>query len=269
MEAFIDFFNSKGMEFLTHCVSALLILLIGFYFANSMSKAIAKTMEKSNIEPTIISFLKSFINAGIKMLVIFTALVKVGFPTSSIAAIFGTIGAALALGFKDSLGSFVSGILILFNKPFKVGDYIEVGSNGGTVTEIQIMSTKLATIDNRIVVIPNIQMTTSTIINYSAQEYRRVDLTFSVDYNANTKKAKDIMLKAIEEHEDIDHDKEIFCRITSYEASSIDITLRVWTKTENYFKVKFDLLETIKFEFDEEGIVIPYQQVDVHIVERK
>ncbi len=269
MDSVLEYLKSLGLNLGENVIVAVLIVLIGFRVVKYVMAILVRTMEKANVDATLVSFLKSVLDIVLKGIIILSALTELGFPSSSIIAVLGTAGAALALGFKDNLGSFVSGIIILINKPFLVGDFIEVGGYSGTVKDIQVMDTKIATIDNRIVIIPNNTMTTATIVNYSAEEKRRVDLVFSVSYKTNLDLACNLILKELHNHPMILQDMDIFARVSSFEASSIDITVRAWCYGSDYFTVKFDLLENVKKAFDANGVEIPYNQIDVHIVENK
>lgn len=265
METIKTFLTTASVSAIMNVISAIAIVVIGTYLANIITKLFVKTINKTSIEPTLVSFLKSSVNTALKFYVFFTAATKLGFSTGSLVAIIGTVGAAIALGFKDNLGSLVSGVMLLFMKPFKVGDFIEVAGQIGTVESIQVMATNLLTLDNRSILIPNNTIATSTIVNYSVQDNRRVDIDFNVSYQSDVELAKNLIMKAAMNHELVLKDPEPFVRVTEYGANAIVITTRVWTKNANYWGVKFDLLEAVKAEFDANGIKIPYQQIDVHV----
>ena len=265
MESITNYLSNQGISLAGNVVGAILIVVIGLYLSNLLTKLFVKALQKTEVEATLVGFLKSIVSTALKFYVFFTAATKLGFSTGSLVAIIGTIGAALALGFKDSLGSLVSGILILFTKPFLVGDYIEVAGMSGTVKSIQMMTTNLITPDYRTVSIPNNTIATSTVINYSKSKTRRVDINFEVSYNTDVDLAKNLIMKCIMNHDLVLKNEEAFVRVTEYAASSIVITARAWAKNSDYWTVKFDLLEAVKKEFDANGVEIPYNQIDVHM----
>ena len=254
-----------GLSFGKTIIASLLVLASGLWLSKMVTKIAVNAMNKAKIEPTLVSFLKSVLNSSLKIIIALSVLGTLGFPTTSLFAIFGTAGAALALGFKDSLGSFTSGVIILFSKPFKVGDFISIGQYEGTVKEIQVMYTALTTIDNKVVIVPNLEMTSSIIVNYSQQENRRVDLTFDVSYDQDVEVVKQLISKVIEEHEKAFKEPIPFVRVSNYKASSVEILIRVWCKNEDYIALKFDLLEQIRQVFIENDIEIPFNQLDVNI----
>lgn len=265
MDAILAYIQGRGLSLLEDIIVAFLIVFIGFKVAKWLVSLCEKAMQKAKVEQTLISFLGSILTYGLKGIILFSALTRLGFPTGSLVAILGTVGAAVALGLKDSLGSFASGVLILFLKPFVAGDFIEVAGQGGTVKEIQIMNTILTTPDNKHISIPNNQMTGATIVNYSKEATRRVDIDFGVSYNTDIELAKNLISKVIMNHPMSLADPEPFVRVTNYADSAIIITLRVWTESANYWDLKFDLLEQVKAEFDKNGIEIPFNQIDVNI----
>ena len=265
MDTILAYIQSRGISLLEDVVVAFLIVFIGFKVTKWIVDLCIKAMQKTKVEQTLVSFLTSILTYALKGIILFSALTRLGFPTGSLVAILGTVGAAVALGLKDSLGSFASGVLIMLLKPIVVGDYIEVAGQGGTVKEIQIMNTILMTPDNKHILIPNNQMTGATIVNYSKEATRRVDVDFGVSYNTDIELAKNLISKVIMNHPMSLTDPEPFVRVTNYADSAIIITLRVWTESANYWNLKFDLLEQVKAEFDKNGIEIPFNQIDVNI----
>lgn len=265
MKQVLDFLITKGLYLLEKSFSAIIILAIGLYLSKLATKFIVKAMDKAKIEITLISFVRSVVSSALKIVVIISAIGALGFPTASLFAIFGTAGAALALGFKDNLSNFVSGIMILFTKPFVVGDYIEVSEFAGTVKEIQVMFTVLNTIDNKRIVVPNSQMTQNIIVNSSQEEHRRLELTFDVAYDSDVEKVKQVIREVILSHPKALQTPEPLVRVSGYKDSSIQILLRAWCENEDYINFRFDVLEEVKAAFDKEGINIPFNQLDVTI----
>ena len=187
---------------------------------------------------------------------------------TSIITTIGAAGVAVALALQNSLSNVAGGFLILMNKPFVNGDFISTNGNEGTVEDISILSTKLLTVDNKVIYIPNSMISGNTLVNYSREEKRRVDLVFSIAYEEDFKEAVKIISGVIAEHKLILSDDAPFVRVSALSASSVDITVRVWTKTPDYWTVYFDLIEQVKSAFDQNGIEIPYSKLDVNLKEK-
>jgi len=258
---FINYFLNKGQPIL----DGLIAFVIGWYGSKLLLHIIMKMMKKSSVDPIVISFIRSILDIALKVLVIVTAIAQVGVNTSSLVTVLATAGAAVVLGLKDSMTGVVSGMVILFAKPFVKGDIIEVNGHIGRIEEIQMLYTFLMTFDNKMVVIPNNELASSSFVNYSHEDIRRVDMTFDIHYDSDVEQAKKIILDVIAKHPMALNEPEAYARVSEYKDSSISITLRVWTKTENYYLLKDDLMEQIKVEFDKNNIMIPYQQIDIHI----
>ena len=184
---------------------------------------------------------------------------------TSIIAVLSAAGLAVGLALKTRLSNLDGGFIILFSKPFKAGDYIETNSSSGNVESISILYTKIITVDNKTVYIPNGKVADSLIINYSEQDCRRVDFEFGISYSEDFEKAKEIILSVADEYELVLNEPETLVRLGKQEASSLQIITNVWTKTENYWTVKYDMMEMVTKAFQEKGISIPYNQLDVHI----
>ncbi len=264
METIMHEMSTALLHFAKNLIGSVVILVVGLYLAKIITRICTNAMVKAKLELTVVSFLKSVISSVLKIIVALSVLSTLGFPTTSLVAIFGTAGAAFALGFKDTLGSFMSGIIILFSKPFKVGDYVLVNQVEGNVKEIQVMYTILTTIDNKVVIVPNSKMTTNIVINYSNQEHRRLDITFDVAYDSNIDLVKEVIHQVINEQSTALKEPAPFVRVSNYLDSSIEILVRVWCKNQDYLNLKFDLLEQIKVAFDKHDIEIPYNRIDVN-----
>lgn len=258
----IQYFKDKGQPL----IDALLVFVIGWYLAKLLLYIIIRMIKKSSVDPIVVSFIKSILDIIFKVLVIVTAIAQLGVNTTSLVTVLATGGAAIVLGLKDSMTGVVSGIIILFTKPFTKGDIIEVKNYIGKIERIELLYTFLLTFDNKLVVIPNNELASSTFVNYSHEDIRRVDMTLQVHYDSDVEKVKRIVMDVIERHELSLKEPEPYVRVSEYQDHAIAINLRVWTKTDDYYLLKDDLIELIKEEFDRNGVVIPYQQLDVHIM---
>ena len=227
---------------------------------------IDRTMTRLKVEPTVHKFTHSCLKV---LMWIITGLVVAGyleFPVNSLVTVLGVIGVALSLSLQGSLSNLAGGITVMATRPFAVGDYVEAGGVSGTVTEIGLVYTKLKTIDNKSIFIPNGEISGEKIINYNKQEQRRVDLTFTVSYDDDPEQVKEIMRRVIGAHPKALFTPEPFVRTTSLGESSVGYTLRVWCATEDYWDLYYDLLEQIRAAFDREGIELTYNHLNVHIM---
>ena len=242
-----------------------LAIVIGFKIINKLSKRFINLAEKRNVDMTLIKFIKSFISYTLKILLV---LIIAGsywkLELSGLAAIVASAGVAIGLALQGSLSNFAGGFIILLLRPFKVGDYIQTGQFEGTVEQIGVFYTNLATIDNKLVMIPNGTLSNGSLINYSAKETRRVDLVFSVAYDSDLLKVRKVLKEIVDNHKLILSKPDPFIGLIQHNASSLDFAVRVWVKNSDYWPVYFDLLETVKTRFDKEGIDIPYPQMDLH-----
>lgn len=250
---------------LIHLGQALLIILIGYIISKVVSKFIMRAIQKSNHDEIILNFFHTCLRVGFGIVVAMMALSQLGVNVTSLLAVFTTVSAAIALALKDTLAEIVDGMKIMFSRPFVKGDVIEVDGVTGKIQEISLLYTFLLTLDNKRIVIPNSTMANSRLINYSSEPYRRVDLTFDVGYDCSIDHVKDVIHDVVISNPLCAREQEPFVRLTQYKDSSITFSLRAWTKTENYEEFKFNIVEEIKKKFDEEGIDIPYPQLDVHI----
>lgn len=259
----LTFLGKYALKF----VVSVLIFVIGKWIIDKLMIVLTKVLSKSKMDNMLVSFLKNAVKTMLLIFVIVAALSNLGIETTSFVAILGAMGLAIGMAFKDTFGNIGAGVLIIFFRPFKIGDFIEAGGTSGNVRELNLFSTYILTTDNKTVIIPNSQIIGSTIINYSLQEFRRVDLVFSIDYGDSIKKAKDIIISAASTNQLIIHnipDKQPFVGVLTLGDSSVDIAARFWVKTENYWQVFFEMQEKIKVAFDENGISIPFPQVVNH-----
>ena len=246
-------------------IVAIIIFAIGRKLINLLVKLLDKSFRKSSMDLGVIKFLNSFIRISLNIVLIVVIAGFVGLETTSLATIIGSAGLAIGLSLQGSLSNFAGGVLVLILKPFTIGDYIISGSNEGVVKGIDIFYTRLLTADNKLVVIPNGALSNSPITNVSNQDIRRVDIVVGVDYSEDIRKVKNLLSDIANNYELIEKDKGVDIFVDELASSSVNIGFRVWAKTENYWKVKWDMNENIKYEFDKAGISIPFDQLDVSI----
>jgi small conductance mechanosensitive channel len=246
-------------------ISATVVLVAGIWAAKLIKKLVVSIMEKKEIEPMLISFASSITYIALIAFVIIAALGQLGIQTTSFIAIIGAAGLAIGLSLQASLSNFASGVMIIFFRPFKVGDFVEAGGVSGVVEGIQIFSTQMRTGDNKAIIVPNSSITNSNITNYSAKDERRVDLVFGIGYDDDIKQAKKVLQDIVKKEKRILKDPEPVIAVSELADSSVNFVVRPWVKTGDYWGVYFDLTEAVKLRFDKEGISIPYPQQDVHM----
>jgi small conductance mechanosensitive channel len=247
-------------------IAALAILIIGRWVAMMVRRGVRRMMEQSGADPIIIGFVTSITYIALLAFVVIAALGQLGIQTTSFIAILGAAGLAVGLALQGSLANFAAGFLMIIFRPFRVGDFIEGAGVAGVVESIQIFTTTLRTGDNKTIIIPNAKLSGDNIINYSAKETRRVDMTVGVAYDADLSKVKHVLNDIIAKESRIHADPAPQVAVAELADSSVNFVVRVWTNTADYWGVKFDITETIKNRFDEEGIGIPFPQRDIHIV---
>lgn len=245
---------------------ALLILVIGFWLARVLSKGLERLLKARKTDPGLVTFLRSLTSIGIKILVLISAITQLGVEMTSFVALLGAAGLAIGMAFSGTLSNFAGGVMILFFKPFKVGDYVDLGGVEGSVQEIQIFNTIMTTVDNKTIIMPNGPVANGTIINYTKADKRRVDWSFGIAYGDDLKQAKDLLHSFIEDDKRILKDPESFVGLGELADSSVNITVRAWVKTEDYWPVFFDMNERVYTEFDKVGLNIPFPQLDVNLV---
>jgi len=268
-QPYVDQGISLAMVYGPKLILAILTLVIGLWIINSFTRVLEKGFERSAMELTLAKFLKNFVNTGLKALLLISVASMVGIETTSFIAVLGAAGLAVGLALQGSLGNFAGGVLILLFKPFKVGDFIEAQGQMGTVKGIEIFNTIMTTGDNKTIIIPNGGLSNGTIVNFSRQETRRVDIVFGIGYDDDLKKAKEILTALITNDERILKDPAPLVVISSLGDSSVNITTRSWVQAGDYWGVYFDLMENTKLAFDDAGVSIPYPQQDVHLYQEK
>lgn len=261
----VDYF--RGI--LPSLIIAVIVLVIGILASRIMSRIIAKGMKKSNMDNAAQAFLVSVIRIVLYAVVVIMVLSVLNVPMSSVITILGAAGLAASLALQNCLTNLCGGFIILFSKPFSAGDTVELDGTVGTVEAIGILYTKLNTFDGKTILIPNGNVTSARLINYTETPTRRVDLTFDISYNADFNLARSLILTAAMENPLIMKNPAPVVRMAAHKESAIAIDVRVWVKNEDFMEVSYTLNETVKRIFDRSGIEIPYNQLDVHIIDRK
>jgi small conductance mechanosensitive channel len=256
-----DFALSYGPKI----IGAIAILVLGRISVGIFTSIVGRLMKKGNVDPTLTKFAISMAKIALMTFIIISALGALGVQTASFIAIIGAAGLAVGFALQGSLSNFASGVMLIIFRPFKSGDYVEAGGTSGSVESIQIFNTTLKTPDNKVVIVPNSQITSDKIVNYSAMDKRRIDFVFGIGYDDNIKKAKDILEKIIAEDDRILKDPAPVVAVLELGDSSVNFAVRPWVNTADYWAVFFDITEKVKLTFDENNISIPYPQRDVHI----
>ena len=246
---------------------ALMLLVVGLLVISILKKSVKKTTIKSRkIDNSASAFVTSIVGLVAYVFLMLIVIASLGFSTDSIVTAFASVMLAIALGLQDTLASLANGILLIFTKPFKAGDFVEVAGVSGTVKEIKLFSVKIVTTDNLTVVVPNNTVFGSTIINYSQNPTRRLDLKIPVAYGTNVEEVKNLLLGLVNNDTRVKNTPAPFCRLTEWGDSSLNFTLRVWADSKDFWGLKFDLLENILMVFEENNIEIPYNKLDVQII---
>lgn len=244
---------------------ALLIFIVGRIVVGVIVSTFIKLMGKSKYDPMLVNFLGSILRAVLMLVVIIASLNQLSVDTTSLVAIIGAAGLAIGLSLQDSLKNFAAGVMLLVFKPIRSGDFVDAGGTSGTVQNIGIFTTTLNTPDNKEVIVPNGRIYGDNITNYSAKETRRVDMVFGIGYDDDILKAKNILLELTEQDDRILKDPAPVVVVAELGDSSVNFAVRPWAKTADFWGVKFDFTEKVKLRFDEEGISIPFPQMDVHV----
>lgn len=255
-----------GMQFIT----AIVVLIVGLFVIKWITKAVVRLMKKGNVNESLIPFLKTLTNIGLKAMLIISVMGMVGIQMTSFIAVLGAAGLAVGMALSGTLQNFAGGVMILLFKPYEVGHFIEAQGFMGTVKEIQIFTTVLTTPDNRKVIIPNSPLATGSITNFSAMPTRRIDFSFGIGYGDDMDKAKKILLKMAEKDDRVlKEDNPPQVMVEALGDSSVNLKLRTWVKSEDYWSLFFDITENVKKQFDAAQISIPFPQQDVHLYNHK
>lgn len=253
--------QTKGLELL----AALAVLLIGLWLAKWLTRTLERAMTRANMEVTLRGFLRNIAYAAMVVVVVVAALQQVGVPMTSVLAVLGAAGLAIGLALKDSLSNIASGVMLIVLRPFRAGDYVQAAGVEGTVEQIRVFQTRLRTIDNRVIVLPNSLITTAVIVNFTANPKRRIDLTVGVGYDDDLKTAKETLLALAKAHANVLADPSPEVLVTALAESSVNLELRAWVKTDQLLRTKSDLTEAIRNDLIGKGLNIPYPQRDLHV----
>lgn len=257
--------TESTLQLVVRIILAILIFVIGRWLAKKIVHVAHGIMARGKLEETVASFLSRLLYGVLLIIVILAALSKVGVQTTSVVAILGGAALAVGLALKDQLSNFAAGILIVLFRPFVRGDYVQISSYSGTVTDISLINTHITTINNHDVVIPNSDISTSAIINYTKLPHRRVDVTVGIGYDANIKVAKEVLLATAKANPLSFSDPEPVVRVTNLGDNSVDLTLNVWSSNDDWYALQCQLLEEFKLALDEHNIDIPYPQRNIHV----
>ncbi len=259
----LDLVN-KIIDKIPSLIIAVALIFIGLFLAKFISKLIVKALKAKHVDPSVYNFIKRSVSVLIKGGFILSAL-SMFFNIGSLVTAIGAAGVAASLGLQDSVAQFASGIQILLNHPFKNGDFVEVNGIQGNVADIRFMNTVITTVDNKRIIIPNSHITTNHIINYSAENIRRIDLIYSIGYTEDMSKAKNVIMNVAACNELILNEPAPQVFVNSHEASCINLVAKIWCKGADYWDVYYQMQEQVKLAFDSNGISIPFNQLDVHV----
>ncbi|MBD3810195.1 MAG: mechanosensitive ion channel [Sulfuricurvum sp.] len=246
-------------------LGALLIFFIGKWVAHKIIMLMRRGMERAHIDPTLISFASNALYVVLIVMIVIAAVANVGVETTSFMAIFGAAGLAIGLALKDTLANVGAAVLIIFFRPFKVGDFIEASGVMGNVGSINLFSTTLTTADNRSIVIPNGALIAGNIINYTGNSTRRIDMTFQIDYKDDLRLAKEVVMNVLQSHEKVLKDPEPVVAVGALERDGVQLIVRPWVAVEHYWDTLFEITELVKLEFDKHHITVPFPQMDLHV----
>lgn len=268
MERYLQELPDKLIRFGVRVLLALVVLFIGIQLIKLVRRILRKAFERRNVDVGVSHFLDSLVKATLYILLLFTIASYFGLDATSVVALVGSAGVAIGLAVQGSLSNFAGGVLILLLKPFKIGDYIrDAAGNEGTVEDVQLFYTRLVTPDRHMVVVPNGELANSNILNMSTLNDRRMDIKVGISYESDIRKAKEVLLKVLEEDPGVLQDEEKRVFVEELADSSVVLGLRCYSANENFWETKWRLMETVKYALDEAGIGIPFPQVDVHMKE--
>ena len=265
LDVFLTKMIDLGISVGSKILLAIVVFIVGRWIVRRLNKLLAKILEKRQVEASLSTFVKSLVNITLTLLLIIVVIGVLGIETSSFIALFASAGVAIGMALSGTLQNFAGGVMILLFKPFKVGDTIEAQGQSGTVREIQIFNTILATPDNKIIIIPNGGLSTGLMKNYSREATRRVDWEFGIAYGDDYTKAKAVIARLLDADGRVLKDPAYFIALTSLGESSVNIVVRAWVNAGDYWGVYFDMNEKVYKTFAEENLNIPFPQLDVHL----
>ncbi|MBC3634022.1 small-conductance mechanosensitive channel MscS [Klebsiella michiganensis] len=254
------------LSYAVNIVAALAIIIVGLIVARIVSNTVNRLMRARHIDATVADFLSALVRYAVIAFTLIAALGRVGVQTASVIAVLGAAGLAVGLALQGSLSNLAAGVLLVVFRPFRAGEYVDLGGIAGTVLNVQIFSTTLRSADGKIVVVPNGKIIAGNIINFSREPVRRNEFIIGVAYDADIDKVKQLLTNIIESDERILKDREMTVRLNELGASSVNYVVRVWSKSSDLQSVYWDVLERIKRDFDANGIGFPYPQMDVHVI---
>jgi small conductance mechanosensitive channel len=260
-----DLVLGYATEYGLKILGALFIFFIGKWVARKIITLMRRGMERAHVDPTLISFASNALYVVLIVMIVVAAISNIGVETTSFMAIFGAAGLAIGLALKDTLANVGAAVLIIFFRPFKVGDFVEASGVMGNVKSINLFSTTLTTTDNRSIIIPNGALIAGNIINYTGNDTRRIDMVFDIDYKDDLKLAKEVILNILVEHPMVLKDPLPVVAVGALGTNSVQIFARPWVKTEDYLNGLFEITELVKLEFDKHHISIPFPQMDLHV----
>lgn len=268
LQTVMDKCLDMGVELAKSILLAIVVYLVMRWLINKIKHIFAKTLEKKNTDPTLASFLKSLVSIVLNFIMVIIIISILGIETSSFVALFASAGVAIGMALSGTLQNFAGGVMIMFFKPFKVGDFLEAQGVIGTVKEIQIFNTILLTLDNKLIIVPNGGLSTGIVTNYSKEDTRRVDFEFNIAYGDDYDKAKSVLTELINADKEIlkgVEGKEPFIALAKLDTSSVNIVVRVWVESQFYWNVFFRMNEQVYKTFTKNGLNIPFPQMDVHV----
>ncbi len=263
LSRFFDVTVSLGLKLL----AALVIFVIGRWVARRLANLAGRLLERGEVESTLVGFVRNIVYYGLLTFVILAALGQLGVETTSFIAVLGAAGFAVGLALQGSLSNFAAGVMLVLFRPFKVGDFVEAAGTAGVVESIALFTTQMRTGDNKTIIVPNAQITSGIITNYSAKDTRRVDLTFGVGYEADLETVKRVIGEVVSADSRVLAEPAVTIGVVELADSSVNFAVRPWVKSADYWNVYFDLNENMKKRFDAEGISIPFPQRDVHLIQ--
>ncbi len=265
VEYYTDVAIRYGSEYGLKLLGALTIFFVGKWIVQKIVLLMRKGMKRAQVDQTLISFAGNALSVVLMIAVIVAAASNLGINTTSFVAVFGAAGLAIGLALKDTLSNVGAAVLIIFFRPFKVGDYIQVSGAEGTVRCINLFSTTLTTIDNRTIIIPNGALIAGNIINYTGNETRRIDMVFDIDYGDNMKVAKNVIMEILQAHPKVLKDPEPLVAVGELAQNSVQLYARPWVNVDDYWAARFEIIESVKEAFDRNHITVPFPQMVTHV----
>ncbi len=244
---------------------ALAVFVVGRWIAKIIVRLVERLLRRSKMDEILVNFISSIANAVLLLFVVVASVDRLGVDTTSLIALLGAAGLAIGLSLQGSLQNFAAGVMMIIFRPFEAGDFVEAGGTSGIVETITIFTTVMRTGDNREVIVPNGNIFSGNIVNYSARDTRRIDMVFGIGYGDDIRKAKEILERVVAADERVLKEPETTIAVSELAECSVNFVVRPWVKSEDYWAVKFDLTERVKLAFDEEGISIPFPQMDIHL----